>query len=325
MPTTTAAPTDLALEVDRALAELALPDEPAGLYDPVRYVLAAGGKRVRPVLLLLAAEAFGGRAARERALEAALGIEVFHNFTLVHDDIMDHADTRRGRPTVHVKWDTATAILTGDLMMGLANDLVVRVLEDGAAQRLFYRAVARLCEGQALDMAFERRSDVTLDEYLSMIDRKTGALLELALELGALAGGADAKAAESMRKAGRALGRAFQIQDDLLDVTADADAWGKAIGGDLVEGKRTWLVLAARGRSAQDDQGWLRDVLEGRLEVHRVSEVRDRLRSLGVLDDAAAEVRRYTALADGALEDVPPGPGTDALRSLAHRLASRTL
>jgi geranylgeranyl diphosphate synthase type II len=297
------------------------------LYEPVRYVLAAGGKRVRPAVLLLTAEAFGGEKARERAMTAALGIEVFHNFTLVHDDIMDHAATRRGRATVHEKWDTPTAILVGDLMMGLANDLVVRTpgLDASHAQTLFYDAVARLCEGQTMDMTFESRDDVTLDEYLSMIDRKTGALLELALEVGALAGGGSREDARSVRHAGRALGRAFQIQDDLLDVTAQAEGWGKTVGGDLVEGKRTWLVLAARGRSAMDDEGWLDDVFNGRLEVHRVGEVRDRLRSLGVLDEAAAEVQRYTALADDALSVLPSGPPADALRSLAHRLASRAL
>ncbi|MGB3541814.1 polyprenyl synthetase family protein [Rubrivirga sp.] len=328
MPTATASDwTDLGLEVNRALGELPLPSEPARLYEPVRYVLAAGGKRVRPAVLLLAAEAFGGQDARDRAMSAALGIEVFHNFTLVHDDIMDHAATRRGRPTVHEKWDTATAILVGDLMMGLANDLVVRTegLDPAYAQSLFYDAVARLCEGQMLDMTFEARHDVTVDEYLSMIDRKTGALLELALEVGALCGGASRDDSRALRRAGKALGRAFQIQDDLLDVTALAEGWGKTVGGDLVEGKRTWLVLAARGRSETDDSGWLNDVLDGRLEVHRVSEVRDRLRAVGVLDEAASEVRRYTLEADDALSVLPPGAPTDALRSLAHRLASRAL
>ena len=204
--TTTLSPTDLIEEVNDALAGLDLPSEPEGLYAPVRYVLAGGGKRIRPVLVLLAAEAFGGDADRRRAMPAALGVEVFHNFTLVHDDIMDHSDTRRGRDTVHVRWDEPTAILAGDLMMGLAARLVVGT--DGAdARRLaeaHYRMVGLLCEGQTLDMGFETRDDVTVDAYLGMIDRKTGALLEHALELGAVVGGASDAEVEAAARAAHA-------------------------------------------------------------------------------------------------------------------------
>lgn len=317
---------DIAAEVDAALAALEMPREPADLYDPTRYVLAGGGKRIRPALVLLAADALGGDDARARALSPALGVEVFHNFTLVHDDIMDHAATRRGRPTVHERWDMPTAILTGDLLMGLANDLVVRT--EGAdpirLQRAFYDAVARLCEGQTLDMAFERRSDVTVDEYIGMIDRKTGALLELALELGAIVGGAP-DAVAPLRRAGRALGRAFQIQDDLLDLTASGAAWGKALGGDLVEGKRTFLIVSAMDRVERSDRDWLDAVLAGTLSPERVPEVRDRLDALGVLDAASAHVERYTAEAFDGLACLPDHPAAAALRALARQLASRQL
>ena len=314
-------------EIDAALAALELPAEPEGLYAPVRYVLAGGGKRIRPALVLLAAEAFGGPDARARALPAALGVEVFHNFTLVHDDIMDHAATRRGRPTVHERWDEPTAILAGDLMMGLAARLVTSAEgpEPGALAEAHYRTVARLCEGQTLDMAFERRTDVTVDEYLAMIDRKTGALLEHALEVGALVGGADADAVAALREAGLALGRAFQIQDDLLDLTADPETWGKPVGGDLVEGKRTFLVLTARERAEPDDAGWLAAVLGGGVPPDRVAAVRERLRALGVLDAAARAVSRHTEAGRAALDALPQGPAADALRQLALGLASRTL
>ena len=318
---------EIAAEVDAALAALDLPDEPAGLYDPVRYVLEGGGKRIRPALVLLAAQAFGGAEARRRALPAALGVETFHNFTLVHDDIMDRAATRRGRATVHERWDLPTAVLAGDLMMGLACALIAQT--DGVPlaplMRSHYGTVARLCEGQTLDMAFETRSDVTADEYLDMIDRKTGALLEHALDLGAQIGGADPEAAHALRQSGRALGRAFQIQDDLLDLTASAEAWGKPVGGDLVEGKRTYLVLLARERATPDDRAWLAAVLGGGLAPERVGYVRDRLDRLGVLADASSAVDAYTDEGREGLAALPPGPAADGLRSLALGLASRSV
>lgn len=317
----------IADEVGEALRTLDLPAEPPGLYDPVRYVLAGGGKRVRPALVLLAAEAFGGLSARDRAMPAALGVEVFHNFTLVHDDIMDRSPTRRGRPTVHVEWDEPTAILAGDLMMGLAARLVTSAEgpDPATLAEAHYRTVALLCEGQTLDMAFEKRDDVTVDEYLAMIDRKTGALLEHALELGAMVGGADAAAVATLREAGRALGRAFQIQDDLLDLTADPDALGKPVGGDLVQGKRTLLVLDARQRAEAGDRDWLADVFAGGIDPGRVPAARDRLDALGVLDRAADAVGEYTAAGRAALDVLPAGSAADALRALALGLASRPI
>ena len=317
---------DLRADVDAGLAALDLPSEPAGLYGPVRYVLGGGGKRVRPALVLLAAEAFGGDGARRRAMRAALGVEVFHNFTLVHDDIMDRAASRRGRPTVHEKWDTPTAILAGDLMMGLATSLVARTegADVAALQASFYRMVARLCEGQSLDMAFERRADVTVAEYLAMIDGKTGALLELALELGARIGGAEDAEVTAMREAGVALGRAFQIQDDLLDLTAQAAALGKTIGGDVLEGKRTFLVVAAH-ETAGPDRAWLDAVLAGAVGADGVSDVRERLRTLGVLDRAARAVSDHTGRAEAAFAVLPDSAAADALRQLARALATRRL
>ncbi len=318
---------EIAVEVSDALGALDLPAEPARLYDPVRYVLAGGGKRVRPALVLLAAQAFGGAEGRRRAVPAALGVEVFHNFTLVHDDIMDRAATRRGRATVHLTWDEPTAILAGDLMMGLACDLIARTEHADLAPllRSHYEMVARLCEGQTLDMAFETRQDVTVEEYVGMIDRKTGALLEHALDLGARIGGAGDAAVYALRESGRALGRAFQIQDDLLDVTADADGWGKPVGGDLIEGKRTWLVLSARERATDADRDWLAEVLGGGIEPGRVDHVRQRLDDLGVLADAADAVASYTDAGRAGLDALPDSDASDALRALALGLASRTV
>ncbi len=311
----------LRADVEAALAALDLPAEPASLYDPIRYALASGGKRLRPVSLLLAAEAFGEDEARTRALPAALAVEVFHNFTLVHDDIMDRAATRRGRPCVHVTWGEPEAILAGDLMHGLAARLIheTETPRGGRARALFDRMVVRLCEGQALDLAFETRSDVSVEAYLDMIDLKTGALLDLSLELGALVGGADDASLAAMRRAGHALGRAFQIQDDLLDLTADHADWGKAIGGDLVAGKRTFLLLRALERDA-----WFTQALAG-LDAADVPEARARMERLGVLSDAEAVVEACVADGLEALSVLPDGAAAEALRALALGLVGRAM
>ena len=311
-------------DVEAGLAGLDLPSAPASLYDPVRYVLASGGKRVRPVVVLLTAEAFGGAEARARAVSAALAVEVFHNFTLVHDDIMDHAAERRGRATVHTTWDEPTAVLAGDVMMGLSYELLTRTrgLDAGALLAPYHTMVRRLCEGQALDLEFERRDGVSVEDYLAMIDGKTGALLVLALDLGALIGGAARPAREAVREAGQALGRAFQIQDDLLDLTADAPGWGKPIGGDLVEGKKSYLLLRALERAGGDDRAFFERALGG-LAAGDVPEARDRMAALGVLDDAREAVERYTAVASEGLGAVPQTPAGDLLRRLALGLAAR--
>ena len=336
----------LRADVEAGLAALGLPAEPASLYDPVRYALSSGGKRLRPVALLLAAEAFGGPAARRRALPAALAVETFHNFTLVHDDIMDRAETRRGRPCVHTRWGEAEAILAGDLMHGLSVRLLGQTdfgqtdfgqtdfgqTDAGTAERgaqaraLFDRMVVRLCEGQALDLAFETQAGVSVEAYLAMIDAKTGALLDLALELGALVGGADAAALGAMRRAGHSLGRAFQIQDDLLDLTADHADWGKTIGGDLVAGKRTFLLLRAVERAAGDaaEAAWWARALGGLPEAD-VPEARARMARLGVLADAEAAVSDCVATGTDALAALPDGEAADALRALALSLVGRAV
>ena len=310
--------------VNRALDGIPFPAEPASLYEPVRYVLDGGGKRLRPALVLLAAEVFGVPTAR--ALPAALAVEVFHNFTLVHDDIMDHADERRGRPSVHVVWDESTAILAGDLLMGTAYDLLAQTETDrlGEIVRAFHRMVMRLCEGQALDEQFERERAVTAERYLDMIDRKTGALVELALVLGGLAGKADAAALDALATVGRAWGRAFQIQDDLLDLTASDASWGKTIGGDLVEGKKTYLLLRALERSEGDQRAWFQRIADdGGLPPDAIDEARRRMQALGVLGEARETVLRYYDTGEQALDRLPAGAGRDGLRWIAGRMARR--
>jgi len=218
---------------------------PAGLYQPIDYVMVAGGKRVRPALTLMACNLFCDDI--EKALMPAIALEFFHNFTLLHDDVMDNADLRRNRPTVHKRWNENTAILSGDAMMILAYRYICQAQPDVLPELLdiFNRTALEVCEGQQYDMDFEQRSDVSIDEYLNMIRLKTAVLLAASLKIGAICGGADVTSAESLYQFGISLGLTFQIQDDWLDVYADPDVFGKAIGGDIMCGKKTYLLLTA--------------------------------------------------------------------------------
>jgi geranylgeranyl diphosphate synthase type II len=310
--------------IDEALAALVTDREPAVLYEPVQYVLEGGGKRVRPTVLLLVAEAYG--ASAERVLPAALAVEVFHNFTLVHDDIMDAAEERRARPTVHVQWDVGTAILAGDLMMGLSYKLLGEVEggQDGTLYEVYHPMVEQLCRGQALDASFEKQGAVSVEAYLDMIDGKTAALLSAAFELGGVAGGAPSADQASLRAAGRWVGRAFQVQDDLLDLTADSEEWGKAVGGDLVAGKKTFLTLRALERAEGAEYDWFaRIVTDGGLPPNDVPEARERMARLGVFDDAAAAVSDYLAEAREHLTVLPGGPSAEALHWLINQMEDR--
>lgn len=310
--------------IDEALAALVPERDPPELYEPVRYVLSGEGKRFRPLLLLLAAEAYG--AAPERALPAALAVEVFHAFTLVHDDIMDHAPERRGRPTVHVRWDESTAILCGDYLMGLSYDLLARTETTRLAEviRTFHEMVGHLCEGQTLDKVYEERAEVSVDDYLGMIDRKTGALLRASLELGGIVGGAGETGRGVLRALGAHLGRAFQIQDDLLDLVADHEQWGKVIGGDLREGKKTYLLLRALERAGDGDRAWFARIVTQRgLPEAEIPEARERMERSGVLEDAREAIRSHTALALRCLDDLPPSPAVETLRWLVLRMQAR--
>jgi geranylgeranyl diphosphate synthase type II len=299
--------------------------EPKVLYDPVQYVLEGGGKRVRPTLLLLVSEAYGRSA--DSALPAALAVEVFHNFTLVHDDIMDEADERRGRSTVHVKWDVGTAILTGDLLMGLSYELLgaVEDVPDDALYEVYHPMVEKLCSGQALDASFEDRDDVSVDAYLDMIDGKTAALLSACFELGAVVGGAPGEHRDQLRTAGRLVGRAFQIQDDLLDLTADGDDWGKAVGGDLVTGKKTYLTLRALERAEGDEYDWFARLLHnGGLPPADVEEARERMARLGIFDEARREVQQYSERARNQLDVLPHGRARETLGWLIDEMEARS-
>ncbi|MEZ4698738.1 MAG: polyprenyl synthetase family protein [Rhodothermales bacterium] len=310
--------------IEAGLAALEFPATPASLYEPVRYVLQAPGKRVRPVLLLLAAEALG--AERDRALPAALAVEVFHNFTLVHDDIMDNAPTRRGRPTVHARWDESTAILCGDFMVALSYDLLARVpgIELKPVLDAYFRMVRLLCEGQALDKEFETRRDVTVEEYFHMIYGKTGALIETSFELGGWIAGANDDVMSTLRSLGRHVGRAFQIQDDLLDLVAEDARWGKKVGGDLQEAKKTYLLLRTLEVARDDDRAWFLRILDQRgLPEAEIDEARSRMERLGVLDEARRAVVSHSEAALAELGVLPETPARAAIHFLIDRLQHR--
>lgn len=226
--------------------------EPKNLYGPIGYTLSMGGKRLRPVMVLLAANLFTDKV--EKALPAALAIEVFHNFTLLHDDIMDQADMRRNSPTVHQKYNSNIAILSGDAMSIMAYNYLQKCETENLSSmiQLFTQTALEVCEGQQLDMDFETRMNVSIPEYLNMIRLKTAVLLACSLKMGAMAANAPEKIADLLYVFGLDLGIAFQLQDDLLDVFADQDKFGKKIGGDIVSNKKTFLLLKALELS--DDQ-----------------------------------------------------------------------
>ncbi len=219
---------------------------PYALYEPMAYIMALGGKRLRPVLTLMGCQLFG--QAPEKALPAAMAVEIFHNFSLVHDDIMDQAPLRRGQPTVHIRYGLSAGILSGDVMLIEAYEYLSQC-HDRAPMilllKVFNRMAIEVCEGQAADMAFEQRTDVTLPEYLFMIEQKTAALIGAALHLGAIIGGASAQDQQHINLFGRMVGQAFQVQDDLLDTFGTADTFGKKTGGDIVQNKKTFLLLKA--------------------------------------------------------------------------------
>jgi geranylgeranyl diphosphate synthase type II len=223
----------------------AQPREPENLYNPINYILHLGGKRLRPTLTLMSCDLCGGDL--EAALPAALCVEVFHNFTLIHDDIMDDAPLRRGKKTVHEKWDVNTGILSGDAMLILAYQL----LEDYPADKfksltsLFSKTAIEVCEGQQYDIDFETRNDVTIPNYLKMIEYKTAVLVGAAMQMGAIVAGASSKDQKALYDFGRNLGIAFQLQDDYLDAFGDPETFGKQVGGDIMENKKTYLYLKA--------------------------------------------------------------------------------
>ena len=259
-------------------------DNPKGLYEPIHYVLSIGGKRIRPALCLLAYQLFNSSELSDEIIYPALGLEVFHNFTLLHDDVMDSADIRRNKPTVHVKWDANTAILSGDAMMIKAYQYVSKCPRENLPEVMaeFNSLALGVCEGQQYDMDFEQRKDVTVDEYLEMIRLKTSVLIAGSLKIGAIIGGASVREMNLLYEFGENIGIAFQLQDDYLDVYGDTASFGKSIGGDIVNNKKTFLLLKAlqkaEGATKEELEMWLNITEENNLEkVNAVRAIYDKL------------------------------------------------
>jgi geranylgeranyl diphosphate synthase type II len=290
------------------------------------------------VLLILSCEAVGGTVAH--ALNAAAAVEILHNFTLVHDDIMDNADARRGRPTVHRKWSVNDALLVGDELLGAAYEALLET--PGFAHRNLGRVLTQglldVCEGQALDLELEARRNVSVKEYFRMIGKKTGSLIAAATELGGLAGGGTRRQVAALRRFGLRLGRAFQVQDDLLDVVGDPHEFGKTIGGDILEGKKTYLLLRAAERAEGDDRKLLARVLRkegpaGEWKTNEgavtdggraiISAVKDVYRRCGVLEEAGRVVERTTREAVSEISRLPRSAAREMLRWLAEELVHR--
>ena len=314
------------MDINNEISKLDWKREPYGLYEPIEYTLAAGGKRVRPQLAMIASQLFGGKD--EEVLPAALALEVFHNFTLLHDDVMDKADVRRGRPTVHIKWNENTAILSGDQMLIEAYKLLSGVPADKLPKvlQLFNKMATEICEGQQYDVDFESQEHVTIDEYLKMIRLKTSVLLANALQTGAYIAGADEQAQEALYQFGINIGLAFQIQDDILDVWGDPKTFGKAVGGDISCNKKTFVYLEAMRRGGERREGerleeWYSQVLEDNTE--KIATVKEIFEQLDVRAACEKVVEDYTQKALALLDQLPQNTATEQLRQLSNKLTTR--
>ena len=289
--------------VNRVISDIPYPQQPEQLYQPIAYTMSQAGKRLRPVLALMACDALGGDIIQ--AAKPAVGLELFHNFTLLHDDVMDNADVRRGQPTVHRRWNGNVAILSGDAMLTLATQYVACAPPQHLPEvmELFNRTAMEIYEGQQWDMDFECRHDVSQDEYIEMIRLKTSVLLGCACKLGAILANAPENQAQALYDMGMNLGLAFQLQDDALDVWGDPATFGKEIGGDIMNNKKTFLLINAMRLAQGDDQlelrRWINDPEAIRNDkVKAVTAIYERLGLRQLSDQAIAE---YNARAIDAL------------------------
>lgn len=278
--------------------------EPKGLFEPINYILEIGGKKIRPLLVMMAIDAFGGDI--HKGLDAALAVEVFHNFTLLHDDIMDQAPKRRGSQTVHEKWNVNTAILSGDAMMILANQFLESYDADvyKKLMNLFQQTALEVCIGQQYDMDFETKEEVLLEEYLEMIKLKTSVLVACALKMGGIIVGVDAEQAELIYQYGLHLGMAFQLQDDYLDAFGDPETFGKQVGGDIIENKKTYLYIKCLENLEGEEKKLLLNLYASKLEdsnlkIHIAKEL---FIKSGAVTEILGKIEEYTKQSFASLE-----------------------
>lgn len=311
--------------IEQELKKIDIPDSPKELYDPLRYFLQIGGKRMRPILTLLGAELFG--MEKEKALNAALAVEVFHNFTLIHDDIMDNAPLRRGYETVHTKWNSSTAILSGDVLMVKAYQLLEK--QEGDLRKLlksFNRTATEVCEGQQVDMNFETRSDITVDEYIDMIRLKTSVLLGGALELAAIIAETSEQNTTHLYNFGVNVGIAFQIQDDILDLYADPEKFGKQVGGDVVANKKTILFLLAKKHSNTSQLNKLNQLEKEENASDKITQTKALFDEMEVKQKSLDLVNYYFSLARKEMNEIEvPFENKEKLTQLSEYLLNREI
>jgi len=310
----------------KGFSELRMKGHPPELYEPIGYTMELGGKRMRPLLVLLACDMFGGDV--QNAMDAAIGIELFHNFTLLHDDIMDKAPLRRGKETVYKRWNANRAILSGDTMFAMANKYMLRTPTPCMAKVLdiFNQTAIEVCEGQQLDMNFENQQEVSVPEYLEMIRLKTAVLLAASLQIGALSAGASSEKALKLYECGISLGLAFQLTDDLLDVYGDESTFGKMTGGDIVANKKTYLYLRALERASEPIRNSLLMLFSQKPDdpAAKISEVKGIFDELGIIELTRQVIDEYFELAMEQLKATGlPEENTDVLRNYAASLMLR--
>ncbi len=299
-------------------------ESPVTLYAPARYILEGKGKRIRPFLTLLASEAVCGSS--ENALNVALAVEILHNFTLIHDDIMDQAELRHGRSTVHKQWNINAAILSGDMMIAYAYELALLAKSNRHSEliHILNDANITICEGQALDMELEEKKDATINDYLDMIAKKTGRLISAALEAGGVAGNATDDQLSKLILFGDKIGRAFQIQDDYLDIMANNGKSGKIVGGDVINGKKTYLLLRSLELTSGTEHDLLHSVIINKgISADRIPEVKAIYEQCGVLAETAALINSTTEEALSAIDDLPYAEGKEYLQGFANVLIQR--
>ncbi len=312
--------------IEEKLKSLQLKQDPSSLYDPIRYMLNLGGKRLRPALLMMSHELYNNET--ENIIQPALGIEVFHNFTLLHDDIMDKAPLRRTKETVHKKWNPDIAILSGDTMFVLSCQLLMDVKKEfqNDVMQIFFRTAIEVCEGQQMDMDFESKHNVTIDEYLDMIGRKTAALIGCSMHIGALCAGAELSDSKHLYAFGKNLGIAFQLHDDILDVYGDAKKFGKQVGGDILSNKKTFLLLTAFEKAKGKDLAELKKWLNATdfIAEEKVASVTHVYENLSIRNDATEKMDYYFRIALNELDAVNVSSvRKSALLELAEKLMVR--
>ncbi len=311
-------------KLNKKFAKLFTGKKPESLYEPSAYIVESGGKRLRPFSVLVSSLAVGGKFSD--VYNAAIAVELLHNFTLVHDDIMDHADKRRGKTTVHIKYNLSTAILTGDNLIAYAYKSLLKDCNNDCDKVFdnFTQGIIEVCEGQSLDELYEEMPDVSIKDYKKMIKKKTASLLSMCCSIGARLGGGTEDEIKSLEKFGLNLGMAFQIQDDYLDLFGDEKKFGKALGGDLIEGKKTYLLLRALEKAEGKEKSKLMKLLKNKgIPKNEIPSYKKIFLNLNVTSDARREIERYTKSALKSVEFVKDKNAKEFLMWFANFLLKR--